>query len=1050
LTFDPLAAGARGAVKFSPAYQSYRGLQSRPVGPREQLKAGADVARGVGALTLGPGGTLASGAIGGAFNLFQGGSFTQGAVEGMALGQQYGGLTRFTSPIVSKFAPGGVLANRLGQGLLNVGENAAQDFATGRNPFDPTSIGLGFVTGVAGRPFAKGSKGAIKANFRLDNLTYKEVVTAEDMVRNPRQFLGNLGNFSTRKAQVLAEQKAIREIQKQGAEIIDRISAKYMPDKDYLRGPIDPLKRVKRLIDLHNENKLANVPGMGFAEGGDSRSTTPKTPEKLEVGGGNYSTERINVSNKLDTEVRSIAQKLEPEIAVQRGGVKTLEQTLQESKQITLEEATKNSKKYPGDAMVYAQSSWIKTLSEKVQELKNLNSADPRIVVELQKTQKQLDELIITSLSKTSTEAGRTLKAHQYLAETLSQDAQTQLKDFVVRNPDRWPDSESVVGLLNKFDTNDRVGMIKFLSEIQKNTPVDKLEAIWYNNILSGISTQIVNNMGNMGRTFWNIATKPTRVASDIATSAITGTPRQEFLNEWGPEAIGAISGYRDGFRRFVFSMKTGLREADVADLNVPSQPLKGKLGRAYSIPSRALVAFDELFRGVNRSMEINRQAFSIAKAEKLTGDAFLKRVGELVAQPTSDMAKRADELASELLYQKASAELASVGGLRDMIKIDIPKLGTFKPLKFVIPFIQVPVNVAKFGYVETTPVGGLATLLKGKDLERLEFNRRMGSALMGTAGIAALATYFSEERITGRPPSNAKERDAFYAKGMQPYSIKIGDRWVQYNRLPDPLASHLSIIAGYHDTFKDKGELPAAEKIQGLVMSFGRGLADRTFLAGISDLMNAIEDPERYGGSYMRNLASSLAVPWASFTGSIARTVDQTVRDPQTIGQAIQAKIPGLSQNVPARASSIEESGVATRKYPAYQEFLPTKVTQETKLTPKQIINLPAKSMFTELQSLDKSTANKIAKYVKRNNPTLYYNLKQVAADEKLQITPQEVKLRNMNVDARSQEVWRQLGELKTSEEKNRMLKRWKAMGIISDRVMKELKKISKVNRIK
>jgi len=37
---------------------------------------------------------------------------------------------------------------------------------------------------------------------------------------------------------------------------------------------------------------------------------------------------------------------------------------------------------------------------------------------------------------------------------------------------------------------------------------------------------------------------------------------------------------------------------------------------------------------------------------------------------------------------------------------------------------------------------------------------------------------------ITGQAPTSPTERDQFYREGKQPFSIKIGDKWVSYQQL--------------------------------------------------------------------------------------------------------------------------------------------------------------------------------------------------------------------------------------------------------------------------
>lgn len=181
--------------------------------------------------------------------------------QGIGEAPLYSGAGKFsqdvTTRLVGKFAgKAPLLTSRIGQGAVNVGENIGFDIATGRNPLDPTNLGLSFITGAAGKPFQTGS---VKANFRLDKLTMDEVVQAEDMILNPKRYLSDLGSFATRKAKEKAEKDALKQIQKQASETLDRIAGKYLPDDILNKVAGDSKKTIKALVDLNNTNGLANV-----------------------------------------------------------------------------------------------------------------------------------------------------------------------------------------------------------------------------------------------------------------------------------------------------------------------------------------------------------------------------------------------------------------------------------------------------------------------------------------------------------------------------------------------------------------------------------------------------------------------------------------------------------------------------------------------------------------------------------------------------------------------------------------------------------------------
>lgn len=90
-------------------------------------------------------------------------------------------------------------------------------------------------------------------------------------------------------------------------------------------------------------------------------------------------------------------------------------------------------------------------------------------------------------------------------------------------------------------------------------------------------------------------------------------------------------------------------------------------------------------------------------------------------------------------------------------------------------------------------------------------------------------------------------------------------------------------------------------EKVATLVVaSVMQNLANKTWLSGLSDAIEALSEPERKAGNLMERLAGSIAVP--AGVAQVARTVDPTLRDAQSILEAVKARVPGYSQTLEPR----------------------------------------------------------------------------------------------------------------------------------------------------
>ena len=88
--------------------------------------------------------------------------------------------------------------------------------------------------------------------------------------------------------------------------------------------------------------------------------------------------------------------------------------------------------------------------------------------------------------------------------------------------------------------------------------------------------------------------------------------------------------------------------------------------------------------------------------------------------------------------------------------------------------------------------------------------------------------------------------------------------------------------------------------------MSVSKNLVSKTYVSSVTSLLDAISDPQRYGGQYMQRLVGSV-VP--SGVGAVARAVDPVIREVETPLDAIQARIPGASQSLPPKIGAFDEA---------------------------------------------------------------------------------------------------------------------------------------------
>lgn len=503
-------------------------------------------------------------------------------------------------------------------------------------------------------------------------------------------------------------------------------------------------------------------------------------------------------------------------------------------------------------------------------------------------------------------EAGRALQ--QFRMAASSRDHQGRVleavvnagggKDNLKRVADKIIDLERDPGSFNQF-----------VQRVDRPGWKDKALELYYNFLLSGPQTHAVNVFSNTLTTLGQLP--------EHATAALIGRGRQAFnksdvdritMDEVGARAAGMLQGAKEGlaeianrFRKapgdesgvWASAKRWGNAIADVEPSDFVTKiegqsqhAISGVKGKALRLPSSALTIEDEFFKAVARRSELASQAVRKARLEGASGKDAKARAAELLANPTDDMWEAAKDFARYTTFQRPLGEHAS----------KIAALTNGAPvLKAILPFIRTPTNLIKFA-VERSPA---APLLREWRQDFAAGGARrdmaMARAMIGSGVGAVIAELATQGYITGSPPLDENKRRLLYANGWQPYSIKIGDEYYSYRRL-DPFALTFGTaadIATVGEGMSDKQREYGAALVAASVIS---NLANKTWLSGLAGTVDAVKDPERYGGSWIDRLAG-VVVPTG--IAQIARTIDPTMRETDGTLEYIQSRVPGMSDGL-------------------------------------------------------------------------------------------------------------------------------------------------------
>ena len=517
-------------------------------------------------------------------------------------------------------------------------------------------------------------------------------------------------------------------------------------------------------------------------------------------------------------------------------------------------------------------------------------------------------------VSGATAEAGRTLQAFRIAAD--SRDAPANVLRGLVGSaggPRRIQDAaDAIIDL-----AEDPSKLNRFSEKALKPGKKDMLVELWYNFLLSGPQTHVVNMTSN---TLTALAQLPEHaVAATLggARGAFNAKADRVLFSELGARSVGLLQGTREGLKQMARTFRTGepsdavTKVEDLAQKAIPGLQGTGWKERTMSgvrnplrlagslqrTPTRALAAEDELFKAMARRMELSGLAVRQAGKEGLKGKAAKDRAAELVANPTDEMLQRSFDYGRYLTFTRPLSEkdgaLSALGSMASRATQVVP------PLKAILPFVRTPTNLIKFS-IERSP---LAPAMKDwrRDFAAGGARRDLAvaRAMVGSGMGALMAQYAAEGKITGSPPSDSSKERLLRADGWQPYSFKVGDKYYSYLRL-DPFASTIGTaadIATMNNGMTDKQRQDGATLTVASILS---NIGSKTWLSGMTDALAALDDPERNSEWFIKRLAGSAAVPTG--VAQAARYMDPTFREAETAGDYIKSRVPGMGSSLPSK----------------------------------------------------------------------------------------------------------------------------------------------------
>jgi RNA polymerase sigma factor (sigma-70 family) len=493
------------------------------------------------------------------------------------------------------------------------------------------------------------------------------------------------------------------------------------------------------------------------------------------------------------------------------------------------------------------------------------------------------------------------------------------------------------------FQRNEKItDMLSFISKIKGTDASEIPTAIYYANILSGYSTQLVNTIDTAINVFSEAATSAAShpsavpdiisglycglIKGGIEAKSVLTTGRGRTENKLQTPAVleRTVFGREGGVpisekTAFGRVMKSALESKPATILNLWKYPLRAMVAsdtvfyhsmkEARSRILARVIAKDEglsgnaLFRRVdeilNRTPERIEEARKQAVSEGLTGNRLERRVNEIEEQGRPDeLVSSADEAAAIATYNH------NPSGIVGLIATKIGEITQNAPIaKMVVPFTRIVANVTNRG-LNYTPWGYKRLFFGQHGGERFATEPPVGEAYRtqlikataGTIGMSAVAALDAAGtiQITSLGPSDGDERKQLQESGWKPYSVKIGGTWYSYQYTPFNLG--FAIIGHYRDAirYNKLSEKDASTRLGYGLLKAGSTIMDMSFLSGLSNFMETVNgsaSSTKSAGKLFSRTVTSIAIP--NLVKQIDRLFDPTAYEANSITEALIRETP-------------------------------------------------------------------------------------------------------------------------------------------------------------
>ena len=450
----------------------------------------------------------------------------------------------------------------------------------------------------------------------------------------------------------------------------------------------------------------------------------------------------------------------------------------------------------------------------------------------------------------------------------------------------------------------------------------------WLQGLISGVITHTKYLAVNTGTTYLERV-----IAPEVA--AMIGKARGENVSLMAPlwANVGMVKGLPQAFTAAGEAFKSGIRtpmieemelakRAEAGGEGVPATPYNTAGGpdwgiwkkvfnedrlnaaaKVLGIPGKSATMIHTFYQQLSVAGSRTFRAYEAAFEEgSMPRDQFWERYNYHLANPT-------DETLKAIVQDGYSGSFMEKLGDQTGKWAKTAKENPF--LKWLFPFQHIPMNIERMtARYSPTPLV-LAALQKTTGLKT-----EMASAILGEHGAPAqnlaiakmvvgssIMGYFINKALSGDAngdyPTDAKQRREWALTNKQANSVKMGDQWVNMERLGPPgnLAKLGANIGAIIHDYDGKDEDAITKAMWATWMAAVNQIGDEVGFQTLRNAIDAIEDPKKASRFMAWQVGSG--IPFSSFLSQNASIIDPDMRVANNLVDGLKYRIPGVRETL-------------------------------------------------------------------------------------------------------------------------------------------------------